>query len=62
MAKPTYYLWKSDFETEEALSQEKMKYTAMGFRVVIYQDGISKTNIHNGLKELIKNHFLDNLH
>ncbi|MDO4941473.1 MAG: hypothetical protein Q4E73_01370 [Lachnospiraceae bacterium] len=57
MAKPVYYLWKSDFQNEDALSKEKKKYTDFGFRVVIYQDAQSEKNIHDGLKALIKNHY-----
>lgn len=57
MAKPTYYLWKSDFPNNDALSKEKKKYTDFGFRVVVYQDGQSEKNIHDGLKALIQNHY-----
>lgn len=56
MAKPSYYLWKSDFLNEDALSKEKKKYADAGFRVVIYRDGKSPDNIHDGLKALIQNH------
>ena len=56
LAKPTYCLWKSDYETENALLQEKKKYIDSGFRVVVYQDGQNERMIHDGLKELIKNH------
>lgn len=57
MTKPAYYLWKSDFPSDDALSKEKKKYTDFGFRVVIYQDGQNGKNIHDGLKTLIKNHY-----
>lgn len=57
MAKPAYYLWKSDFPSDDALSKEKKKYTDFGFRVVVYQDGQIEKNIHDGLKALIKNHY-----
>jgi len=57
LTKPTYYLWNSDFQNEDALSKEKEKYTGFGFRVVVYQDGESENNIHDGLKALIKNHY-----
>ncbi len=55
MTKPAYYLWRSDFQNEDALLQEKKKYTGLGFRVVIYRDG--KKNIQDGLKALIKNNY-----
>lgn len=61
MAKPVYYLWKSDFQDEDALSKEKKNYIDLGFRVVVYRDGQSEKNIHDGLKALIKNHYPDNL-
>lgn len=57
MTKPTYYLWKSDFPNDDALSKEKKKYTDFGFRVVVYQDGQNRKNINDGLKALIKNHY-----
>lgn len=56
MNKPTYRLWKTDFQTEEEFIQEKKKYTSLGFRVVTYLDGNSHMDIHNGLKALIQNH------
>lgn len=61
MARPAYYLWKSDFPNEDALSKEKKKYTDFGFRVVVYQDGPKENNIHDGLKALIKNHYPSNI-
>lgn len=57
LKKPNYYLWKSDFQNDTALLQAKAKYTQLGFRVVIYQDGRKENNIHDGLKALIKNHY-----
>lgn len=57
MTKPTYYLWRSDFQNEDALLKEKKKYIDFGFRVVVYQDRGSENNIHDGLKALIKNHY-----
>lgn len=56
MYKPTYYLWKTDFHTEEEFIDTKEKYTNLGFRVVTYLDGNSKKDIHNGIKALIQNH------
>lgn len=59
MTKSSHYLWKSDFQDEDALLKEKRKYTDLGFRVVIFQDGHNENNIHDGLKALIKNHYPD---
>lgn len=57
MKKPTYYLWKTDFHTEEEFNQAKEKYTNWGFRVVTYLDGNNQTDIHSGMKALIQNHW-----
>ncbi|NBJ93916.1 hypothetical protein [Parablautia muri] len=57
MSKPTYYLWKNDFTSQEEFEAAKEKYQDMGFRVVTYLDGQSDQNIHNVLKAVIKNHY-----
>lgn len=54
--KPTYYLWKQNYNTEEELQETKDKYIKNGFRVVIYRDGLTEKNIQEGIKALIKNH------
>lgn len=56
MSKPTYYLWKTDFRTEEEFNQAKEKYTDFGFRVVTFLDGNNQMDIHSGIKALIQNH------
>ena len=48
MRKPTYYLWRNDFSSQDA---------DIGFRVVTFLDGDSNTNIHDGIKALVKNHW-----
>ena len=60
MSKPTYYLWKNDFSTQEEFEAAKVKFRELGFRVVTYLDGPSDKNIHDGLKAVIKNHY-DNI-
>ena len=57
MNKPTYYLWKNDFSSSEEYDTAKDKYRRLGFRVVTYLDGQNDTNIHDGLKAVIKNHY-----
>ena len=57
MRKPTYYLWRNDFSSEEEYNATKDKYRNLGFRVVTYQDGQSDKDIHVGLKAVIKNHY-----
>ena len=57
MSKPTYYLWNNDFSSQEELEKTKAKYKNLGFRVVTYRDGPNDKNIHNGLKEIVKNHY-----
>ena len=56
MNKPTYYLWKADFRTEEEFTRTKDAYIDLGFRVVTYLDGSAKKDIHCGMKALIQNH------
>lgn len=57
MHKPTYYLWKTDFHTEDEFNQTKEKYRNLGFRVVTYLDGNNQKDIHSGIKALIQNHW-----
>ena len=55
--KPTYYLSRTDFSSQEEFEAERKKYANIGFRVVTFLDGDSKTNIHDGIKALVKNHW-----
>lgn len=57
MSKPTYYLWKNDFSSQEALETAKEAYRKQGFRIVTYLDGAKDKNIHDGLKAVIQNHW-----
>lgn len=57
MRKPTYYLWRNDFSSQEEFEAERRKYADIGFRVVTFLDGDSNTNIHDGIKALVKNHW-----
>ena len=57
LRKPTYYLWRTDFSSQEKFEAERKKYTDIGFRVVTFLDGDSNTNIHDGIKALVKNHW-----
>lgn len=57
MRKPTYYLWKNDFTSQEEFEAAKEKYKKLGFRVVACIDGRPGQNIHEGLKAVIKNHY-----
>ena len=59
MSKPTYYLWRNDFSSQEEFEKSKEQYRKCGFRIVTYLDGQEDKNIHDGLKALIKNHFHD---
>ena len=59
MQKPPYYLWRSDFATQEEYEREKEAYAKAGFRVVTF---IQKQNDHDileGMKALIQNHISD---
>ncbi len=57
MRKPTYYLWRNDFSSQEEFEAEREKYAAIGFRVVTFLDGDSRADIHDGIKALVKNHW-----
>ena len=59
LRKPTYYLWRSDFSSQEEFEAERRKYVGIGFRVVTFQDGNPDTDIHEGIKALVKNHWDD---
>ena len=56
MNKPTYYLWRNDFSSQQEFEEAKVQFLNLGFRVVVFLDGSSEKNIHDGLKSLIKNH------
>lgn len=56
MNKPTYYLWKNDFPTEEAFKNAKEKYRTLGFRVVTFQDGPQNHEILEGIRAMLQNH------
>ena len=59
LRKPTYYLWRSDFSSQEKFEAECKKYTDSGFRVVTFLDGNSDAEIHNGIKAMVRNHWDD---
>lgn len=59
LRKPTYYLWRSDFSSQEKFEAECKKYTDSGFRVVTFLDGNSDADIHNGIKAMVRNHWDD---
>lgn len=56
MSKPTYYLWKNDYTSQEEFDTAREKYQRLGFRTVTYLDGQPDKNIHDGLKAVMKNH------
>ena len=45
--------------TKEEFEAERRKYVGIGFRVVTFQDGNPDTDIHEGIKALVKNHWDD---
>lgn len=57
MRKPTYYLWRSDFSSQQEFEAQWDKYIRIGFRVVTFLDGQPETSIHTGIKALVKNHW-----
>lgn len=59
MHKPTYYLWRSDFSSQQEFEAERDKYIRIDFRVVTFLDGPKDADIHVGIKALVKNHWDD---
>ncbi|MCI8941131.1 MAG: hypothetical protein HFH12_14300 [Dorea sp.] len=59
LGKPTYYLWRDDFSSQEEYEKKKKWYTKAGFRVVTFKEGPNKPDIEEGIKALIKNHLND---
>lgn len=57
MKKPTYYLWRNDFSTQEEYKAAKERFERIGFRVVTYFDGKQDQDIHAGIKALVRNHW-----
>lgn len=57
--KPTYYLWRDHFSTQEDFDTAKERFTRIGFRVVTYLDSQPSNDIHIGMKALIRNHWGD---
>lgn len=57
MNKPTYYLWRNEFQTEEEFTNITTKYRELGFRVVTFLDGNPDKDINEGIKAVIKNHY-----
>lgn len=55
--KPTYYLWRKDFPTQEAFQEAKERFAGIGFRVVTFLEGQEDVDIHTGLQALIRNHW-----
>lgn len=56
MRKPTFYLWRSYFSSQEEYLQAKERYKRMGFRVVTFMDGKEDRDIQEGICKVIKNH------
>ncbi len=56
MNKPTHYLWRSDFSSEQEWEAERSRYTAAGFRTVTFLDGPPDRELLAGMKALIRNH------
>lgn len=56
MAKPNYYLWKTEDISMEEIERKKQHWKALGFRVVTFVDGSKEKDINEGIKAVIKNH------
>ena len=59
MRKPTYYIWRDNYSTQEEYEITKERYTKMGFRVVTFKDGRNGCDIQEAIRAVIKNHIID---
>lgn len=59
MRKPTYYIWRDNYSTQEECDITKEHYTKMGFRVVTFKGGRNNYDIQEGIRAVIKNHIID---
>lgn len=57
MSKPTYYLWRNEFKSEQEFEEIKTKYRSLGFRVVTFLDGSQDKDINEGIRAVIRNHY-----
>ena len=54
LSKPTYYLWKAEFDSQQKFENVKTSLIDSGFRVVVYIDGKIDNDINTAMKCLIK--------
>ncbi|MEZ3433332.1 MAG: hypothetical protein K1W34_01625 [Lachnospiraceae bacterium] len=59
LRKPTYYIWRDNYSTQEEYEITKEHYIKMGFRVVTFKDGRNDYDIQKGIRAVIKNHIID---
>ena len=59
LRKPTYYIWRDNYSTQEEYEIAKERYTKMGFRVVTFKDGRNDYDIQEGIRAVIKNHIIN---
>ena len=59
MSKPTYYLWRNEFQAEQEFENYVVKYRNLGFRVVTFLDGNQNRDINEGMRAIIANHYKD---
>ena len=57
LRKPACYLKSRDFSSQEALEATRQDYLNKGFRVVVFLEKNQETDIHQGLKALIRHHW-----
>ncbi len=55
MEKPTHYIWRKDFFTQQEYEKEKEKYENSGFRTVTFYDG-TDTNLSDEIQTYIQEH------
>lgn len=61
MRRPTYYIWRDSYFTQEEYEVTKERYTRMGFRVVTFKDGRNDNDIQEGIRAVIRNHIFERM-
>ncbi len=57
LKKPTYYLWRALFTSEEEYESEKERYRRAGYRVVTFEDKGGNQRIADSLNTIAANHY-----
>ena len=54
LSKPTYYLWKAEFDSQQKFENVKTSLIDSGFRVVVYIDGKTDNDINTASLQILE--------